>query len=116
MNARLHLARRKYGNRKVNTVHGNFDSAGEARRYAELVLLERGKVISDLKRQVPIKLHLCGAPICYDNGRQASLVVDFAYVENGRRVLEDFKGFETPVSKLKRAIVRAMGIEVRLSR
>lgn len=107
---------RKYRNRVVTTEHGRFDSAGEARRYAELRLLERAGVISGLERQVPIELQVAGTPIKFDNGRVAKLVVDFRYVENGRVVHEDFKGRETPVSKLKRAIARAMGIEIRLSR
>jgi hypothetical protein len=106
---------RKYRNRKVTTAHGNFDSVGEAHRYADLLLLVCAGDISRLDRQVKIPLTAGGEPVCFDNGRQAALVVDFSYIERGRLVYEDFKGFETHASKLKRAIARAMGIEVRLS-
>jgi hypothetical protein len=33
--------------------------------------------------------------------------MDFAYRENGASVVEDFKGFDTPVSRLKRKLLAA---------
>lgn len=47
---------RKYGNRKVNTEDGTFDSVKEARRNAELKLLEAAGEITDLRRQVRFEL------------------------------------------------------------
>lgn len=106
----------KYRNIQVQNEHGHFDSRGEARRFEELKLLEYAGEITDLKRQFPIPLHGQDGPIRFDNGRRARLVVDFAYREDGEWCYEDYKGgIETPVSKLKRAVARAMGIEVRLS-
>jgi hypothetical protein len=54
--------------------------------------------------------------IKYDSKRIAKLVVDFVYREHGETVYEDTKGHETLASKLKRAIARAMGVEVRITR
>jgi hypothetical protein len=107
----------KYRNRKTEFAGLTFDSAAEARRYGELVILERVGKIEKLQRQVPIvlvpgaKLH--GAA----RARPAiRLVVDFAYVESGAQVFEDTKGFETPASLIKRHLAKALhGIDVRLT-
>jgi hypothetical protein len=111
--------RRKYGNRVVRDRDGQtFDSAGELARWRELVLLQSAGVIRELRRQVPIELEGRDGPLRFDNGRKARVVVDFVYVDvaSGATCHEDFKGWETPVSRLKRAVRRAMGIEVRLER
>jgi hypothetical protein len=40
-------------------------------------------------------------------------VADFKYLENGKEVVEDVKGFKTPVYKLKKKLVEAIyGIEI----
>ena len=126
---------------KRTTVDGiTFDSKREARRWQELKLLERAGKISDLRRQVAFPLYAAiimssddspfqegetlSAPIMirsagYPNGRQAKYVADFVYVENGKRVIEDVKGgkaTDTPLSRLKRAIVEAQeGVRIRLT-
>jgi len=46
----------KYGNKKVTVDGYVFDSALEAKRYRQLVLLECAGEIKDLKLQVPFKL------------------------------------------------------------
>jgi hypothetical protein len=86
---------RKY--RNVPTVIDGirFDSKAEARRYQELELLQRAKVIRDLKRQVTFALYgKNGAPICRYRA-------DFMYEESGKHVVEDVKGVATPVFGLK---------------
>ncbi len=113
----------KFGAQKVLVDGVTFDSKGEAKRWAELVLLERAGSIRDLERQVRIPLVIGMRPILvrskgYPNGRQAKYVADFAYTESatGEEVLEDFKGFDTPESRLKRAIVEAMtGFPVKIT-
>ena len=105
------MRHRKYRNKPT----GDFPSTGEAQRYADLALLEKAGEITKLKRQQKIILRgFNGAVLLikserYPNGRQASMVVDFTYHQNGVFTLEDFKGFPTPAYKLKRAIVEAMG-------
>jgi hypothetical protein len=99
----------KYGNRKQVEDGRVFDSKRELKRWGELKLMQAAGVIADLERQVRLRLG-----VHYDNGREAVLVVDFAYREKGEQRYEDAKGFETGVSKLKRAILRGRGIEISL--
>jgi hypothetical protein len=97
----------KYRNRKQVSDGRVFDSKRELKRWGELTLMQAAGAIENLERQVRMRLG-----VKYDNGREAVLVVDFAYREKGEQRYEDAKGFETQVSKLKRAILRARGIEV----
>lgn len=109
--------RRKYGNHKTQFGGLTFDSKAEAARWAELTILEKTGRISGLRRQVAIELvpgaRLHGA----SRARPAvRLIVDFHYREGDVEVWEDCKGFETPVSVLKRHLALALkGIDVRLS-
>ena len=103
-----------------------FDSTGEHLRWRDLKLLERAGEIKRLRRQVRIGLWAVSGttaetstvvPLAYESGRQAVYVADFVYEEQGDEVIEDFKGMDTPLSKLKRAIVEAMyGTRVRVTR
>lgn len=93
---------------KRTTIDGiTFASQKEAKRYQELKLLERGGVISALAMQVPYVLSVNGDKIC-------KYIADFAYVENATLVIEDAKGFKTPVYRLKKKLLKALyGIEIR---
>lgn len=96
----------KYRARKTVIDGITFDSAKEARRYSELKLLERGKAISQLKLQVVYHLMIGEQLIC-------KYRADFAYVEKGKIVVEDCKGFRTPEYKIKKKLMRALhGIEI----
>ncbi len=47
----------------------------------------------------------------------ATYFADFSYFEGSRRVVEDFKGHDTPLSRLKRNLVEAIyGIEITVTR
>ena len=46
----------KYHNKKVTVDGITFDSVKEARRYSELILLQRAGKIKDLRRQVKFEL------------------------------------------------------------
>ena len=104
----------KYGNKKVTRDGITFDSMKEARRYAELMLLQRGGVIQGLQRQVKFEL----IPSQYDEtptgkfytrgerkGQEkmerrmaenaVNYVADFVYYENGKKVVEDVKSSAT---------------------
>jgi hypothetical protein len=99
--------RRKYGNKKLVTPDGKFDSKREWERWCLLKLRLKGGVISHLERQKWIKLVVNGVKIGF-------YVADHVYIENGKRVVEDVKGFPTPVYKLKKRLLLAIhGIEVR---
>lgn len=95
----------KYHNRKV-TVNGiTYDSKKEMRRHAELLMLEKAGQISELQRQVKFVL----IPSQRIDGkvveRECSYRADFVYIENGKKVVEDTKGFRTPDYILKRKML-----------
>ncbi len=93
----------KYGVAPVEqrTVDGIvFASAAEAKRFCELKLLERGGFIRDLERQTRFTFLYEGKPI-FD------YVSDFDYWEGCTYVVEDSKGFQTPVFRLKRKLIEA---------
>ena len=106
--------RSKYGAKKV-TVNGiTFDSRKEAKRYAELDLLERAGKISGLELQVKFEL----IPSQRVDGkvveRACHYVADFVYEENGAKVVEDVKGFKTPEYIIKRKLLlKEHGIRVK---
>lgn len=84
----------------LRTVDGIlFASAKEAKRYAQLKLLERGKAILDLILQPRFDLYIS------DNERSVCLgeyVADFEYrTAAGERVIEDVKGVKTDLFKWK---------------
>ena len=86
-----------------------FASKAEARRYAELKMLERGGVISCLVLQPRYPLHVGGKLIC-------TYVADFSYYEKGQVTLtvEDKKGVKTPVFKIKQKLFEVLYPEHRL--
>ena len=107
---------RKYRNQKIEVDGQIVDSKAEAARLAILKLYQQGGMISDLVHQYRVPL-MCGTmPITGPKGRQLYLVADFRYIENGKEVLEDTKGFVTAAASLKAAIVRAMGYKIRFVR
>lgn len=102
------IRRSKYGNRKVVTAAGTFDSQKEARRFAELRLLERAGRISNLRRQVRYEL----IPSQRDSSgrvieRSVVYVADFVYYDNDhcREVVEDTKGVRTKEYVIKRKLM-----------
>lgn len=111
--SRLAVKRHKY-RAKQTTVDGvRFDSKAEARRYRELWLLQRAGEITDLEIQPEYPLCCGGKPVLirsdgYPNGRKAKYIADFRYRDKvGEVIVEDVKGMDTPLSRLKRALVEA---------
>lgn len=94
-------SRSKY--RAVKTILGGvrFDSKKEARRWGELQLMEKAGRISLLQRQVNIPLHVGGIKV-------ATYRADFTYRENDQLVVEDAKGYQTDIFKLKWKIVKIL--------
>lgn len=96
-----------------------FDSRKEARRYQELLLLERAGVIQNLRLQEKFLL----IPSQYEfyerygakgqelkPGRkliekECAYVADFVYEENGKTIVEDTKGFKTKDYIIKRKLM-----------
>ena len=97
------------------TLNGvQFDSRREAKRWAELCLLEKAGEIADLRRQVPLELEGRDGPLLTRTGRRMRLTVDFAYTDlrTGLTVYEDAKGMPTRDYEVRRAVAAAQGIEV----
>lgn len=104
----------KYRNKQVTRNGITFDSRKEAKRFAELQLLERAGAIADLKRQVKFEL----IPSQRIDGkvveRPCTYVADFVYREGGRTVVEDTKGFRTKDYIIKRKLMlKVHGIRIR---
>ena len=100
--------RNKYGNKKVKYGIIEFDSQKEAERWCDLTLLQRGKVITELERQVRFEL----IPAQHDKHgklleRSISYVADFVYIDmkTGERIVEDTKGMKTPEYIMKRKLM-----------
>ena len=99
------IRRSKFGNRKTN----GYDSKREAKRAEDLKLMEKLGLIKDLRFQVKFPL------IPKQIGEQAcGYVADFVYTENGQMIVEDAKGFRTPVYAVKRKLMlKEHGIRIR---
>ena len=86
-----------------------FASRKEAARYREPRLLERAGEIQGLQLQVPFVL----LPKS-QYGRPVKYIADFVYIQGGRQVVEDAKGYRTDVYKLKRRLMaELLGIKIK---
>ena len=90
----------KYRNKKVQIDRYVFDSIAEGARYRELALLERAGKIKNLELQ-PRFLLQEGFKKNGKTYRKIEYIADFKYEENGKIVVEDVKGMQTDVFKLK---------------
>lgn len=100
--------RSKYGNSKTEVDGEIFDSAKEADRYKDLVLLRKAGVIGLLRRQVEYELNPGGT-------HSLKYLADFVYVirSTGVTVVEDVKGFRTrEYKKKKRLMKKVHNIEI----
>ena len=122
----------KYNASKVIVDGIKFDSKHEAKRYQELILLQKGNVISNLRLQV--KFTLIPAQYATEerygkNGkrlkdkkilleREVAYYADFVYIlnESGETIVEDAKSpiTRTPEYKIKRKLMLSVfGIRIR---
>ena len=101
----------KYNSKKTVVNGIVFDSRKEAKRYSELLLLERAGVIKNLELQKSFEL----IPTQYEvlpNGKKGKCIeravtykADFVYNENEKMVVEDTKGFRTDKYIIKRKLM-----------
>ena len=123
--------RNKYYNVKTKTTDGLvFDSTKEARRWEQLLLLQRAGKITELQRQVTYEL----LPAQYETyprfsksgdrlkdgqrllERKVEYIADFVYTdaETGQNIVEDAKGVRTKDYVLKRKLMLAVhGIRIK---
>ena len=91
----------KYHSKKTEVDGIVFDSKAEARRYQELSLMAKAGAVKKLRLQPEYEL----IPTFKKNGRVFRKTVyraDFEYIEDGKIIVEDVKGFKTEVYKLKK--------------
>ena len=98
----------KYGNRRIVTEDGTFDSVKEHRRWCELKLMEKAGEIVELQRQVPFVV----IPKQKDElgkvvEREVKYIADFTYRtrKDYKLVVEDTKGMKTKEYILKRKLM-----------
>lgn len=107
----------KYHSTKVTYGGMTFDSRKEYRRYQTLQMLEKGGVITNLRRQVRYEL----IPNQYTMKtiqlktmqkqkqvlveRKVEYVADFVYEQDGQTIVEDTKGFRTADYIIKRKLM-----------
>lgn len=111
----------KYHSKKIEVGGIVFDSKKEAKRYSELLLLEKAGAITELQRQVKYILIPAQREFsneiytkgrnkgCFKPGKllekECAYIADFVYKENGRIVVEDTKGFRTKDYIIKRKLM-----------
>jgi hypothetical protein len=100
--------RNKYHNRKTK----GFDSAKECRRNQELEIMQKAGEISELRRQVAFVLMQSytipdeTTKQGFRTVREIRYIADFTYrLKNGTRIIEDVKGMQTEVFKIKRKLL-----------
>ncbi len=106
----------KYGATRTTVDGVNFHSKAEARRYAQLRLLERAGEIRDLELQPSFELMVPEA-ITAKHRKVGTYCADFRYERfvdgRWRRIVEDVKGVRTSTYLLKKRMVEAQyGIEI----
>jgi len=95
----------KFGNHKVKTDEGTFDSKWEFDCWCKLKMELRAGLISGLRRQVPFEL-IPAATLDTRKLPPVRYVADFVYVRDGKQVVEDAKGMESlPDYKIKRRLM-----------
>jgi hypothetical protein len=95
----------KYRNQPTVVDGVRFASKAEARRDAELQLLERAGKIKGVKRQPKFDLIVNGVKVC-------RYVGDWEYLDGNYHVVEDRKGALTPAFKIKWALAKALHPEI----
>jgi hypothetical protein len=109
----------KYSNIKTCVNGISFDSRKEARRYSELLLLQRAGAIRDLELQKKYVL----IPAQYETyerygkkgqrlqdgqrlvEKECAYLADFVYQEDGKTIVEDTKGMKTKDYIIKRKLM-----------
>jgi len=105
----------KYSNEKTVIDGRRFDSKKEARRYMELISLQRAGHIQCLECQkrfelIPTQKDSTGKVVEH----KCVYVADFCYEMDGETIVEDVKGMKTDVYIIKRKLMLwKYGIRVR---
>ena len=106
----------KYRNKPCTVGGEKYRSQREAKRHQDLLLLQKAGLIAGLIREVAFEL-APGVKISGEDRKRPAVryVADFVYsdVRSGKVVVEDAKGMQTPVYRLKKHLLATVhGIHV----
>jgi len=106
-------AKSKYSARRVEVKGITFHSQREAARWQELMLMNQAGEVSNIRLQVAY-------PIVVNDVHVCTYIADFVYIETYRgisiEIVEDCKGYQTAVYRMKRKLMKAIyGIDIRES-
>ena len=108
-NNAFRFRRSKYGAKKTVCSHGHkHDSKREAGHCDRLHLRLYAGEITDLQQQPQFWFIIDGKQLKHRNGRRVGYQGDFSYVENGRKIVADTKGFTVRDWPLRRALFDAL--------
>lgn len=93
----------KYRNRKIIVDNITFASYAECGRYNTLKMLQKLGEIKNLTLQPKFDFTLPNV-----KKKLFTYIADFAYTDNlGNKIIEDVKGFKTPIYRLKKKLIEA---------
>jgi len=95
------LPRTKYKAQPIILDGIRFASKREAIRYQQLKLLEKAGKISLLQLQPRFDIIINGIKVGFYKA-------DFKYEQDGKIIIEDCKGYRTPIYRLKKKLVQAL--------
>jgi len=90
------------------------DSKREAKHCDVLHLELRAGLIADLELQPQFWFIIDGKQVKHGNGRRVGYQADFAYTRDGRKCVDDAKGFTVRDWPLRRAIFLALFPDIQL--
>ena len=100
----------KYKNKKIEFRGQKFDSIGERDRFLFLLQDEADGKIQNLERQVAFPMAINGQHIC-------KYIADFVYIQDGVKIVEDFKGVLTDTFQLKAKMFKAIyGFDITITK
>ena len=110
----------KYGNRKTVCNGITFDSAKEAARYGELLLMLRAGAIKELRLQPEFTLQEAFTTPEGEKIRAMRYRADFSYLRRVKEgpdirwesVIEDVKGYRTKEYEQKKKLMAGMGLHI----
>lgn len=94
----------KFGAKKITVGGRTFDSKKEARRAETLAMQEQYGIIRGLEYQKTFELQAAYTNNKGEHIRAITYKADFVYIEDGKIIAEDCKGFRTPEYKLKKKL------------
>lgn len=103
--------RNKFRAKKTEFMGMKFDSKWEAERYGQLWKLQEAGEIRDLDRQVRFNIVINDQKIC-------AYIADYTYYDSENTfIVEDAKGVETDVFRLKKKLMKAVNdIDIKISK